>query len=129
MPKATDSSPRKAHIIEIAVLTVTFLAILVACLVSAFMPKGKASRADIVRKGELVASLRLDHEERIILPTDHGEMVIDVRVGEIAVLSSPCPAQYCVSQAYKSQVGESIICAHEGVTIYLLGDVVEEITI
>ena len=113
------ASSRKSRFVEVLLLGVAFLSLLGTSLYFLLRPKGEATYADVLRKGELVYRLSLEEERELHLDVDHGTMVISVKDKAIAVLSSPCLHRYCVSQGYKSKAGESILCAPEGVAIYL----------
>lgn len=119
--KAKDSFPNKKSIIaECAVFGGVFAVILALCLV--FLNRGSesADTADVLRHGEKLYSLRLDVEQELSFPCDHGHIDISVKGGGIALTHSPCASQYCVHQGYKRKAGESILCAPEGVAVYLL---------
>lgn len=119
--KAKASSPKK-HLAEVIALGLAFLGILGACLSLALRPKSEATYAEIVHKGELIRRLSLKEEKDLRIKGEHGELVISVKDGGIAVLSSPCHSHYCVNQGYKRAVGECIICVPESLAIYLRGE-------
>ena len=111
-----------SHKWEVIVLGVALIGLVVASLCVGLAPKENASTAKVYLRGEELYSLSLDAPREIEIPLDDGVMVLSVKDGGIAVTSSPCPSQYCVHQRYKTKVGESILCAHEGVAIYLYGE-------
>jgi len=113
------ASSRKSRLVEVLLLSAAFLSLLGTSLYFLLRPKGEATYADVLRKGELVYRLSLEEEKTLNLDVDHGTMVISVKDKGIAVLSSPCLHRYGVSQGYKTKAGESILCAPEGVAIYL----------
>ena len=120
--KGSFSKTVRSHWVEIAVGATSFAAILGLCLWLALKPKAGAEYAEVIHQGKVAYTLRLDEARELELPTSHGHVHIGVKDHKVAVLSSPCPSQYCVHQGYKGNQGESIVCAYEGVAIYLLGD-------
>ena len=112
----------KAHMAEICVASAAFICVLSLCLWLALKPKEKATCADIVDHGEGVMTLPLDKDDLVEVPSRHGHLLVKVLGGKAAVVFSPCPSQYCVHQGYKEHDGDSIVCAYEGISVYLHGD-------
>ena len=125
-----NSSAKRTHIIEFVVFLLILVGIVVYLIVAGSGKKESGVSAEVTYKGQVVYSLNLNEDQTQKVNTSEGEVVINVKGGQIAVLSSPCPNQYCVGQGYKSKVGDSIICAHEGIAVLIKGDeAVEEIHI
>ena len=124
------ASIKRSTIIEIVVFSVILLAIVLAVIFT-LHPKEVATKAHVYCQSETVYVLDLNEDKQVQVKTEHGIVQIEVKEGKIHVLSSPCPGQTCVHQGEKSQAGESIICAYEGVLISLYGETsgVGEITI
>ena len=124
------ASFRRSTIIEIIVFSLILFAIVLAVIFTS-RPKEDATKAHVYYQGETVYVLDLSEDKQVQVKTEHGIVHIEVKEGKIHVLSSPCPGQTCVHQGEKSQAGESIICAYEGVLISLHGETsgVGEITI
>ena len=130
MSATPTSSSKRVHIIEAIFFGLLLVGLLVWIIVGNLSSSGKAHYAEVVYKGQVVYSLSLREDKTIDLQVDDGVMKIDVKDGKIAVISSPCPRQYCVGQSYLDKDGASIVCAHEGVLITLRSDKpVGEITI
>lgn len=128
--KTSPSSSRKSHIREALIFGGSFLVIGAICLFLAFRGKSNAAYAEVVREGEVVHRLSLDEEKHLHVQGKHGELEIEVKGGKVAIVSSPCPSQFCVHQGYKDKEGESIICAYEGVMVILAGEApIEGITV
>ena len=128
--QAKASSSRRAHIIEAIVFFLILVGIVVSVIFVSLPKKEKATMADVVQRGKTLYSLRLDQNQDVEIPLSDGIFHIEIKDGKVRVVSSPCPNQTCVQQGSVDKVGESIICAHEGITISLRGDSpVEEIVI
>lgn len=112
----------KAHAVEIAFGGTAFLCVLGLCLWMALRPKEQAKSADIVDHGQIVMTLDLHEEKLIEVPSKHGHVDVRVKNGRVSVVYSPCPSQYCVHQGEKDKDGESIVCAYEGISVFLHGD-------
>ncbi len=117
-----SSKENRRYLIEGIAIGVSFLLVLSLCLFLSLRPKATALSAEIVQHGQVVQKVDLSHDQDIDLASDHGHMHLVVQNGKIAVTSSPCKTQYCVHQGYKGNEGETILCAYEGVGVYLLGD-------
>ena len=115
------------HKVEAIVLGVILIALVTSTLIMAFRPRSGAESAKVFLKGEELYSLSLREDKEIDVTVDHGVMHISVKNGGVAVISSPCPSQYCVNQGYRYHAGESILCAHEGLAVYLYGGEVTEV--
>ena len=118
------------HKVEILVLSGALLALAITCLVLSLSPKASATEAKVFLKGEELYSLTLSEDRVLYVDVEDGRMEVTVKNGAIAVTSSPCPSQYCVLQGYQSKAGNSILCAHSGLAIYLYGETdIEEVIV
>ena len=117
----------KEHKGEVITLFSVFCLVLGGALTYTFWPREKATHADIVLEGKLVHQLRLDTDIEYPVSTKQGEVVVEVYKNAVSVHSSPCPSQSCVHQGAKSKAGESIVCAHCGLVITLVGGEVSEV--
>ena len=129
-PRGSFLNSFKKHWVEILVFSLVLIATVIAVVLVSNRPKETAKFANVSYKGEIVYHLDLNQEQNVEVQTEGGKLQIRVKNGKIAVISSPCPSQYCVHQGEKNQVGDSIVCPHEGVTVYLVSEgETEEITI
>ena len=129
-PRDSFLNSFKKHWVEILVFSLALIAIAVSVILVSIRPKEQARFANVSYKGEIVYRLDLSQEQDVEVQVTDGKLQIRVKNGKIAVVSSPCPSQYCVHQGEKNKAGDSIVCAHEGVTVYLVSEgETEEITI
>ena len=126
--KATGSF-LKTHLVEGAILFGLLALIVGSCLFVTLSPRETATYADVTMQGQLLYHLDLQVHATKTIVTHEGDVVVDVKDKSVAIVSSPCPSQYCVRQGYKGKVGESIVCAHLGITITLVGSEVEEVSL
>lgn len=110
------------HWVEILVFSLALIATILAVIFVSIPASQKATYADVSVKGEIVRRIELNQDATYQVDVPHGTMQISVKNGKIAVFSSPCPGQYCVHQGEKEHIGDTLICAHEGVAIYLVGE-------
>ncbi len=114
----------RKHWIEGVLLFGVFAALLATTLVFALRPSGKADRAEVMKGNETVLVLPLSQDGEWEVKTDHGTVKIAIKERKIAVISSPCPSQYCVHMGFRDKVGDTIVCAHCGVSVSLYGDAI-----
>ena len=119
----------KSRKVELLILAIAFLGLLGFSLASFFIPKGQALTANVILKGELIHRLSLQEEKELSVTTDIGEVEIHVHNGGVAVTSSPCASQFCVHSGFKYRAGEAIVCAPAGLSVYLEGGTVSEVTL
>lgn len=127
--KDSSKSNKAARIVEMTLLGAAFLGVLASCLFLWLRPKGVATTATVLFKGEVIHRLFLQEEKELAIATDIGEVHIHIHDGGVAIESSPCMSQYCVHQGFKSKAGESIVCAPAGLSILLQGEEVWEVGI
>ena len=120
--KAGASSSKKSMLIEALAFGTSFLLVLGLCLFLALKPKAGAKIAEVVHEGEIVLRLDLEEDGHHRVKGNHDEVEIAVIGKKVAIVSSPCPSQFCVHQGYKDKEGESIICAYEGISVLLVGN-------
>ena len=95
---------------------VLVLALLAAALYMILAPTQGRS-AEIYVDGTLVATVRLDHQERI----DLLGLTVVVEEGGIHVEDADCPDKICERMGKISKAGETIICLPNKVVIKILG--------
>lgn len=61
--------------------------------------------------------LDLSRDERVVVEGALGDVVVDVRAGEVRVVGSPCANQRCVHMGPVSAAGGAIVCVPGGVSI------------
>ena len=127
--QAKASSSRKVILIESVVLTLVFIGIVLYAVLFGMTKKENASKVNITYQGELLYSLPLSENKDINIATSDGPLLIRIEEGGVRVVSSPCANHFCVSEGIKSKIGESIVCAPEGVGVYLVGGEVGEINL
>ena len=100
------------------------LVLLVLAAGSWFLFRSDSTARDkvlVVRKDQQVLQ-RIDlkkvtSETKLIVPVEHGEMVIAYDREGGRVLSSPCPDQVCVHQGKITRSGQTIACVPEKVLV------------
>ncbi len=104
-------SPLDLVVIGLALAAFVFLP-------SFFRGEGVADRIRIVSaEGERIVPLAGDREFSQKGPL--GETVVEVRGGQIRILSSPCPSKLCIRMGSISDTGSTIICAPNRVALRL----------
>ena len=98
------------------VVIVLVLTLLAAALYMILAPTQGRS-AEIYVDGTLVATVRLDHQERI----DLLSLTVVVEEGSIHVEDADCPDKICERMGKISKAGETIICLPNRVVIKILG--------
>lgn len=98
------------------VVIVLVLTLLAAALYMILAPTQGRS-AEIYVDGTLVATVRLDHQERI----DLNGLTVVVEEGSIHVEDADCPDKICERMGKISKAGETIICLPNRVVIKILG--------
>ena len=98
------------------------LVLLVLAAGSWFLFRSDSTARDkvlVVRKDQQVLQRielkKVTSETKLIVPVEHGEMVIAYEGGR--VLSSPCPDQVCVHQGKITRSGQTIACVPEKVLV------------
>ena len=117
----------KRHLGEVITVTVLFFLLLGGTLTYALFPREIATYADVTLRGKFVERMAMDVDKKCVVNTEKGEVVVEVYKKEIYFVSSPCPNQTCIREGHKTKAGETLVCAHTGVVITLLGGPVEEI--
>lgn len=62
---------------------------------------------------------KVTSETKLIIPVDHGELVVAYDREGGQVVSSPCPDQVCVRQGKITRSGQTIACVPEKVLLTL----------
>lgn len=96
------------------------LVLLVLAAGSWFLFRSDSTARDkvlVVRKDQQVLQRielkKVTSETKLIVPVEHGEMVIAYDREGGRVLSSPCPDQVCVHQGKITRSGQTIACVPE----------------
>ena len=100
------------------------LVLLVLAAGSWFLFRSDSTARDkvlVVRKDQQVLQRielkKVTSETKLIVPVEHGEMVIAYDREGGRVLSSPCPDQVCVHQGKTPRSGQTIACVPEKVLV------------
>lgn len=100
------------------------LVLLVLAAGSWFLFRSDSTARDkvlVVRKDQQVLQRielkKVTSETKLIVPVEHGEMVIAYDREGGRVLSSPCPDQVCVHQGKITRSGQTIACVPERVLV------------
>ena len=100
------------------------LVLLVLAAGSWFLFRSDSTARDkvlVVRKDQQVLQRielkTVTSETKLIVPVEHGEMVIAYDREGGRVLSSPCPDQVCVHQGKITRSGQTIACVPEKVLV------------
>mgnify|MGYP000716326368 FL=1 len=100
------------------------LVLLVLAVGSWFLFRSDSTARDkvlVVRKDQQVLQRielkKVTSETKLIVPVEHGEMVIAYDREGGRVLSSPCPDQVCVHQGKITRSGQTIACVPEKVLV------------
>ncbi|WP_270420969.1 NusG domain II-containing protein [Acidaminococcus massiliensis] len=100
------------------------LVLLVLAAGSWFLFRSDSTARDkvlVVRKDQQVLQRielkKVTSEAKLIVPVEHGEMVIAYDREGGRVLSSPCPDQVCVHQGKITRSGQTIACVPEKVLV------------
>ena len=103
----------------LAIGMVLAMAVLVFCL---FLPENdEGTRVEIYRDGELTETLSLQEDREVTLEGDYTN-VITVRDGRVAITSSNCPGEDCVTSGWIGRAGRSIVCLPNGVEVRVVGN-------
>ena len=98
------------------VVVVLILALLATALYFILAPS-QGRTAEIYVKGDLVATVRLDHYEKLHV----DGLVVVVEEGSIHVEDSDCPDKICEKVGRISKEGQTIVCLPNKVVIKILG--------
>ncbi len=102
------------------------LVLLVLAAGSWFLFRSDSTAKDkvlVVRKDQQVLQRielkKVTSETKLIVPVEHGELVIAYDKDGGRVISSPCPDQVCVHQGKITRSGQTIACVPEKVLVTL----------
>ena len=102
------------------------LVLLVLATGSWFLFRSDSTAKDkvlVVRKDQQVLQRielkKVTSETKLIVPVEHGELVIAYDKDGGRVISSPCPDQVCVHQGKITRSGQTIACVPEKVLVTL----------
>ena len=118
--KSTFKDKIAAHLVEIIIVASLLLVSLGFVLGFSLSRPSSSSIATIRHRSEVVMSLDLNkesEERQFQVEGDHGEFIVCVRLGEIRMLQSDCPSQFCVHEGWVKPGSKPIICAYNGISI------------
>ena len=110
---------------DIIILTALLcVAALIFCALHFFVSSGDTVRIEVASK--TVASLPID-EDTVYNVEIGGKItnVVEIKGGEVSVISADCPDKICVNHRAISKSGESIICLPNKVVVSIEGDKTE----
>ena len=102
-------------------LVIVLSALLIALSLPRLWQGGLADKAVIRLNGEIVATLTLQHPERMAVQGPLGPTWIEIAPGRARILSDPSPRQYCVKHGWLSHPGEVALCAPNRVSLQITG--------
>ena len=75
-----------------------------------FLPKEKGHTATLWQNGEIIRTVDLTENQEFTVTCEEGYNVVRVQDGQIAVIESDCPEQYCVGQGFVDSYLIPITC-------------------
>jgi len=81
----------------------------------------KATQAHVLVRNKIIAELALQNTDTVTVRGTLGLVTLAVAAGEIRVLASTCPNQYCVKQGAISRPQNMLICAPNHLAVLLVG--------
>lgn len=72
----------------------------------------------VYQKIPLVPELR---DSKFIVKSKEGYMYVEIKDGKVRVIDSTCPDKLCIKQGWISNVGETIVCLPNRITISIIG--------
>lgn len=116
------SMQRKIRLFEILIICIiVILSVFLFLLYRIFSHDGKT--AVITVDSEVINTINLEAEKNLTFKLyGHEDVIIELKDGQIRVLSSDCPDKICVNRGFISQVGESIICLPNKLIIEIRDD-------
>lgn len=123
----------KKHLFDL-ITGLVLVAVTVGVLIYFLVPRNEnVLTAKVYRESENVLTVNLSElgEEVRSYTVDgkEGEMEIEAKHNAIRVSKSSCPSQYCVNQGWITSSSQSIICAHNAVSITIEGAFSREVII
>lgn len=110
----------KKHWLDLALyLAVIALAVVGLCLLPVFFSSKDTHILNVNVDGEIVKTVDLslqEKEETFEVEGAAGPVTIGIRPNAAAILSAPCPEQFCVHQGWVSD-GRPIVCAYSHVAL------------
>ena len=97
--------PTRSDFILIAAALVTAILLGMALLFLRPLSDGRA--AEITIDGHPVATLPLDTDTTLTLPTGH---IVEVKDGAVSVTSAPCRDRICQNTPSAGRAGDTIVC-------------------
>ena len=64
----------------------------------------------------------LQEDRKVTIRGLYGDVLIQIKGGEVAVVRAECPNKVCVRTGWRSLAGESIICVPNRVLIRIVGN-------
>jgi hypothetical protein len=84
-------------------------------------PRADAAYAEVWSEGKLLYTLPLSVDQQITVTGHHGENVVTVKAGKIAVTAADCPDHYCMERGYCAG-GTQIVCLPNRLVIRFVGE-------
>lgn len=110
----------KRHWLDVCLyLAVLALSVVGFCLLPLFFSSSDAHVLNVNVDGEIVRTVDLsevEKEENFEVEGAAGPVVIGIRPNAAAILSAPCPEQFCVHQGWVSD-GRPVVCAYSHVAL------------
>ncbi len=80
----------------------------------------KATQANVLVRNKIIAELALQSVDTVTVRGTLGLVTLAIAEGEIRVLASSCPNQYCVKQGAISSPQNMLICAPNHLAVLLV---------
>jgi hypothetical protein len=122
--------PEKSKGIRVTALDVAAfaLALAVVALVAVRVYAGRGGAPVVHLRGPREEWIfPLDSDRSVAVPGPLGETVVEIRRGEVRVLSSPCREKICIKSGAIARPGQWIACLPNRVFIDIQGDAREKV--
>lgn len=109
---------KNSHFLLLVVAMTAIMCVVDMALIPVFIDP--APTAQVQQNGTVLHSLPLDEDTRLTVDAPGGgSNVLFVKTGRVCVSYSTCTDQECVKQGWIDEVGDSISCPSNGLTIQL----------
>ncbi|MEK7251056.1 MAG: NusG domain II-containing protein [Bacteroidota bacterium] len=102
------------------------IVVLFLCTAGSFFAKNLlASQGSLViieLKEMPVYKGKLTEDRKVTIKGAYGDVRVQIRGGNVAVVHADCPNKVCVRTGWRSHSGESIICVPNQVVVRILGE-------
>ncbi|PKM95098.1 MAG: hypothetical protein CVU84_07190 [Firmicutes bacterium HGW-Firmicutes-1] len=89
--------------------------------------KGDELVAEVYFDGELFDSINVSEDKLIIVNTELGKNVIEVKAGKATMIEADCPDKICLYTGTIEKANRSIVCLPNKVYVQLKGNAEDEI--